>query len=105
MKTPPELAERIHVERHVIRFTIDIRNGRIHVVIELAELVHVIPYAAQRGVEDVRTITMHINALDLFGIDIASNMITAIDNEAFLTKLFLPHVQKTAPVRPAPTIR
>ena len=36
----------------------------------------------------MRTITMHIDALDLFGIDIASNMIAAIDNEAFLPKLF-----------------
>ena len=34
------------------------------------------------------TIAMHIDALDLFGVDIAGNMITAIDNEAFLPKLF-----------------
>lgn len=73
---------------HVVEFVLVDGDRRIDVVVELGELIHVFPHWLERRVEDVRAIFMHVDAIDLFGVDIAADMIAAIDDQAGLSGSF-----------------
>ena len=83
----PKLTERVHVEGHVIRFAIDKGNGGVHVVVELAELAHIIPNATQGSVKDVGSVSVHVYAFDFFGEDVSRYMVAAINHQALFADL------------------
>ncbi len=83
----PHLREGVHVERQVVQLVLVAGNGAVHVVVELGELVDVVPHRAQRGMEDVRAVLVHVDAVDLFGVDIAGDMIAAVDYQAGFAQL------------------
>ena len=78
----PHLAERVHIERHVVRLALIVSDGAVDVVVELRELVDVIPDVAHRGVENVRAVLVDLYALDFLGIHIARDVVAAVDDEA-----------------------
>ena len=62
-------------------------HGAVHIVVELGELVDVVPHAPIAGVEDVGAILVDVDTVDLLGIDIAGDMIALVDDEALLARL------------------
>ena len=62
-------------------------HGAVHVVVELGELVDVVPHAPVAGVEDMGAVLVDVDAVDLLGIDIAGDMIALVDDEALLACL------------------
>ena len=83
----PHLRERVHVERQVIQLVLVDGHGAVHIVVELGESVDVIPHRAQGGVEDVRAVAVHVDALHVLGVNVAGDMVAAIDDQAGLAEL------------------
>lgn len=77
----PHPGERVHVERHVVHLAAEVGHGRVHVVVELGEAAHVVPHVPHRGVEDVGSVAVDVDALDLLGVDVAGDVVAAVDDE------------------------
>ncbi len=52
--------------------------------VELCKLVHILPHSLVVGVEDMRTVAVHVDALHILGVDVARDMVALIDDEAAL---------------------
>ena len=76
--------ESVHVERQVVELTFVVGNGTVGIAVEGHYLVHVVPYLAVGGVEDMCAVFMHIDACDLLAIDVAAEMRTLVDDQASL---------------------
>ena len=100
--TRPHLGEGVHVEGHVVHVAVEVGDRRVDVVVELGEAVDVVPDVLHGGVEDVGAVTVDLDALDVLGIDIAGDVIAAVDDQDRLAGA-LGGVGKDAPERPAPT--
>ena len=83
----PHFGERVHVEGHVVDLALVVGDGAVHVVVELGELVDVAPNVLHRGVEDMCAVTMNVDALDLFGVNIAGDVVAPVDDQALLADL------------------
>lgn len=70
----PEGIERVHVERHVVEFAVKISDGGVDEIVELAELLHIVPSAFVVGSENMSTIFMHINAVDILGVAVSTDV-------------------------------
>lgn len=56
------------------------------------------------GMENMRAVAVHVDSLHGFGVDVSGDMAAFFNYEAGFTRLR--HLmRKTAPYRPAPTIR
>lgn len=77
----PHLGEGIHVEGHVVHAAVEVGDRRVDVVVELGEAVYVFPDVLHGGVEDMRTVAVDLDALDFLGIDVAGDVIAAIDDQ------------------------
>ena len=84
----PHLGERVHVEGHVVHLAVEVRDRRVDVVVELGEAVDVIPDGPIRGVEDVRAVAVHLDALDVLRVDVAGDVVAAVDDEDGLAGAF-----------------
>lgn len=100
----PHLGEGVHVEGHVVHVTVEVGDRRVDVVVELGEAVDVVPDVFHGGVEDVRAVTVDLDALDVLGVDVAGDVVAAVDDQDRLAGA-LGGVGKSAPERPAPTTR
>lgn len=76
----PHLGEGVHVEGHVVHVAVEVGDGRVDVVVELGEAVDVIPDVLHRGVEDMCAVAVDLDALDVLGVDVAGNVVAAIDD-------------------------
>lgn len=76
----PHLGEGVHVEGHVVHVAVEVGDRRVNVVVELGEAVDVVPDVLHGGVEDVRAVAVDLDALDVLGVDIAGDVIAAIDD-------------------------
>ena len=56
----------------------------VGVAVELRELVDVLPHSLVVGVEDVGAVAVDVDALHLFGVDVACDMTALVDDEAAL---------------------
>ena len=83
----PHLGERVHVERHVVHVAAEVGHGRVHVVVELGEAVHVVPHVLHGRVEDVGAVPVDVDALHLLGVDVAGDVVAAVDDEDGLARL------------------
>lgn len=68
----PHLREGVHVERQVVQLVLVAGNGAVHIVVELGELIYVIPNGTKRRMEDMGTVLMHVDAIDFFRVDVAA---------------------------------
>lgn len=52
-------------------------------VIEFGKLIDVVPNSFVAGVEDMRTIPMNVDAFNFFGVTVASDMVSFVNNKNF----------------------
>ena len=96
----PQLGEGVHIEGKVVQFTFVIGYRRVDIVVELDELVDIIPHSFVVGMEDMGAVLVHVDAVKLFTVDIAADMAAALQNEAAfaslytITALFFQYAQK-----------
>lgn len=77
----PHLGEGVHVEGHVVHVAVEVGDRRVDVVVELGEAVDVVPDVLHRGVEDVRAVAVDLDALDVLGVDVAGDVVAAVDDQ------------------------
>lgn len=77
----PHLGEGVHVEGHIVHVAVEVGYRRVDVVVELGEAVDVVPNILHGSVEDMRAVAVDLDALDVLGVDIAGNVIAAIDDQ------------------------
>ena len=77
----PHFGEGVHVEGHVIHAAVEVGDRRVDVVVELGEAVDVVPDVLHGGVEDVRAVAVDLDALDVLGVDVASDVVAAVDDQ------------------------
>ena len=77
----PHLGEGVHVEGHVVHAAAEVGYRRVDVVVELGEAVDVVPDVPHGGVEDVRAVAVDLDALDVLGVDVAGDVVAAIDDQ------------------------
>ena len=70
----PHLIEGVHIEGQRIQLTLIVGNGRVCKAVKLGKPGDVAPDLFVVGVEDVRTILMDVDTLDVLGVDIARNV-------------------------------
>lgn len=77
----PHLGKGVHVKGHVVHVAVEIGDRRVDVIVELGKAVDVVPDVFHGGVEDVGAVTVDLDALDVLGIDVAGDVIAAVDNQ------------------------
>ena len=77
----PHLGEGVHVKGHVVHVAVEVGDRRVNVVVELGEAVDVVPDVLHGGVEDVGAVAVNLDALDVLGIDVAGDVIAAVDDQ------------------------
>lgn len=77
----PHLGEGVHVEGHVVHVAVEVGDRRVDVVVELGEAVDVVPDVLHGGVEDVRAVAVDLDALDVLGVDVAGDVVAAINDQ------------------------
>ena len=70
----PHLIKGVHVEWQVVHFSFVVGHWRICVAVEFRKLINVFPDCLIRSMEDMGTVFMYLDAINLFSIDITSNM-------------------------------
>lgn len=77
----PHLGEGVHVEGHVVHAAAEVGDRRVDIIVELGEAVDVVPDVLHGGVEDMRAVAVDLDALDVLGVDVAGDVIAAIDDQ------------------------
>ena len=77
----PHFGEGVHVEGHVVHVAVEVSNRRVDVVVEIGEAVDVVPDVLHGGVEDVRAVAVDLDALDVLGVDVAGDVVAAVDDQ------------------------
>ena len=77
----PHLGEGVHVEGHVVHVAVEVGDRRVDVVVELGEAVDVVPDVLHGSVEDVRAVAVGLDALDVLGVDVAGDVVAAVDDQ------------------------
>ena len=77
----PELTERIHIERQVVEMPLIVRHRRIHEIIELDELVDIVPDIPIARMEDMRAVLMDVDAIPLLAVHIAAHMCAPLEHQ------------------------
>ena len=77
----PHLGEGVHVEGHVVHVALEVGDRRVDVVVELSEAVDVVPDALHGGVEDVGAVAVDLDTLDVLGVDVAGDVVAAVDDQ------------------------
>ena len=83
----PHLGEGIHVKRQVVQFILVHSHRGVDVVVELCELVHIIPDGLVAGMENVSTVNMNVDTALLLGVYVTCDVISAIDYKTSLSLL------------------
>ena len=77
----PHLVEGVHIEGQRVEFALIVRNRRVGKTVELCKLRDVIPNIFIIGMENVGTVLVHVDALDVLGVNIARNVRALVYNE------------------------
>lgn len=98
-----QAVEGVRVEWEIIQLALVVGNRAVDEGLHAAEALHIGPYRFVGGVEDVRAVLMHLNAVLLARIDVAADM-AALSNQTVLstTRACCANV---APYKPPPTIK
>ena len=100
----PHLGEGVHAEGHVVHVAVEVGYRRVDVVVELGEAVDVAPDVLHGGVEDVRAVAVDLDALDVLGVDVAGDVVAAVDDQDRLAGA-LGGIGEDGARKPAPTTR
>ena len=84
----PHLIERVHVERKVVQLAPVVRDRAVRVAVERHKRIHEIPDSLVRGVENMRSICMDMDSLDIIAIDVPAEMWALVDNKSLFSLLF-----------------
>ena len=68
---PPHLRKSIHIERQIVDFAVIVSDRGVDVIIKLGKTINVIPHILHRRVENMCPVTMELNTVNIFGINIA----------------------------------
>ena len=90
-----ELPEK--VERFFPYFAFVVGDGRIGIAVEFDDIIHKLPDLLVRSVENMCTVLMYIDALNVLTIDISTQMIALIDDQTTLT-LPMSHARKRSTI-------
>ena len=77
----PHLGEGVHVEGHVVHVAVEVGDRRVDVVVELGKAVDVVPDVLHGGVEDVGAVAVDLDALNVLGVDVAGDVVAAVDDQ------------------------
>jgi len=80
----PHLVEGVHVEGQIVELALVVGHRAVGVAVELYEGVDIVPDLLVGGVEDVRTVLVDIDALDVLAIDVAADMWPTVNYKAGL---------------------
>ena len=80
----PHLIKGIHVEGQRIELALVIGHGGVGEPVEGGELVDVVPDLGVVGVEDVSAVDVDVDALHLFGVDVAGDVGALVDDQNLL---------------------
>ena len=81
----PHLIERIHVKRQRIQLSLIIRYRTVRKTIELRKTRNIIPHFFIICMENVRTVFVHMDILNILRINVACNVRVLVDHKHFLT--------------------
>ena len=81
----PHLIERIHVKRQRIQLSLIIRYRTVRKTIELGKTCNIIPHFFIICMENVRTVFVHMDILNILRINVACNVRALVDHKHFLT--------------------
>lgn len=59
----------------------EVGDGRVHEVVELTELLHVVPDCPVRRPEDMGAVEVDVYTLNLFRVAVAADVPAAVENE------------------------
>ena len=77
----PHPIEGVHVEGQAVQLALVIGNRRVGEAVERRKAAHIIPHLFVVGVEDMRAVAVDVDALHLFGVDIAGDVRPLVDDE------------------------
>ena len=83
----PHLVEGVHVEGQVVALAAIFCHGHVGEAVEGHERIHEIPHLLAGGVEDVRPVFVHVDAVLFFTIEVAAQVRPFVDDEASLARL------------------
>ena len=83
----PQLVEGVHVEGEVVELAFIVGYGGVGVAVELNDRVHEVPNLLVGSVENMCAVFMDVNTLDLFTINVASQMGAFVNHKAGLACL------------------
>ena len=84
----PHFAEGIHIKRQVIYFSVIVSNRAVDVIVKFSKLVDIIPYFFIAGMEDMSAVFMNVDAVLLFAVNIAADMVSSIYYKALFATIF-----------------
>ena len=87
MNVGPQFAEGVHIERQIVELAFVVGNRAVDVIVEAAKVVDITPYTFVGGVENMRTVAMHIDIGHRLGVAVAAYMGATLDDKAFFASL------------------
>ena len=78
----PHLVEGVHVERQVVQLPVVVRHGTIGEPVELHNGIDELPHLFVGGMEDVRAIFVHVDALCVLAEQVAAELPTLVNHQA-----------------------
>ena len=83
----PHLIEGVHIERQIIEFALIVSYWRVGIAVKLYNGVDEVPHLLIGGMEDMCAILMHVDALDVLTIDIATQVRSLVNDQTLLALL------------------
>ena len=83
----PHSVEGVHVERQAVEFSVVIGHRRVGKPVERRKAVHIVPDLPAVGMEDMCPVDMDLDSLHVFGIDVACDIGTLINDKDLLSGL------------------
>ena len=63
------------------------RHRAVHVIVEFREPVHIFPHLFITGMENVRAVLVHVDAVHILGVDVAGDVIPPVNDQHPLARL------------------
>ena len=77
----PHLVEGVHVEGQRVQLALVVGHRRVGEAVEVGEAGHVVPHLFVVGVEDVRAVLVHVDALHVLGVHVAGDVGPLVDHQ------------------------
>ena len=70
----PHFIKGVHVEGQRVEFALVVGDGRVREAVELPKLGDIVPYFFVVGMENMGTVLVHVDALDILRVDVARDI-------------------------------